>query len=161
MKTKSVIILSTAVAALGVAGYSYYKKAMNNFGFDIQGVKINSIQNNVASVDIQFNVWSKLGISFKIKLIQLNLYANGIFVGTVQQTEVVNVPEVGNAVINVTALIDLSVVQSTAFQLLASYFSGQAGLELAMQGYYKFNVNLPLLSGLNIKYDINESYKII
>lgn len=159
-KTRNIIIAS-AVAGVGIGSYAYYKYAINNFGFEVNSVGINSINSNIANINLKFNIWSKLGVSFEIKLLQLNLFANGIFIGTVQQEQRVTVPKNGASIMEATALIDLSVAKQTAFNLISSMILGNSNLAIQMQGYCKFKVNLPLLSMTDLRYDIDEFYELI
>jgi LEA14-like dessication related protein len=159
-KTRNIIIAS-AVAGVGIGSYAYYKYAMNNFGFEVNSVGVNNVSGNVANINLKFNIWSKLGVKFEIKLLQLNLYANGVFIGTVQQEQRVTVPENGTSIMQATALIDLSVAKATAFDLITSMILGNSNLVIEMKGYCKFKVNLPLLSMADLRYDIDEFFELI
>ena len=157
-KTKDIIIGGVVAAVIG--GVAYYKYAQNQLDFSISGGSVSNVDSDVAQGNFTFKITNGTGIGFTLKALNLNIYINNVFVGTVQQTSALLIPANGYAILSVSVTLDVSKLESSVVSSLLSLITG-SGISALFQGYCTAQVNLPLLSFFNINMPVNEPYQLI
>jgi LEA14-like dessication related protein len=158
VKTKYIVLGSLAVIVAG--GVSYYKYAQNQLNFSIAGGSVGDVSNGVAQGTFTFKISNGTGIGFTLKALNLNIYVNNVFCGTVQQVAALSIPASGYSILPVTVTLDMSKLEYSAITDVLSLITG-GGLAFLFQGYCTASVNLPLLSYFNINMPVNEPYQLI
>lgn len=140
MSTGKVILIGSLIG-LPLLAAAYYKYILSNYDYSIAGVTPITIDGANSVIQVTINITSKIGISFTISDIYLDVYVEGVKVGNVQQVEGIVVPNYGNTQLVLNVNVDLTKLEGNIVSIVYGGLQGN-GYNSTLVGYTHVKVGV-------------------
>jgi len=148
-------ILAGVMATLGLS-YMFYRYAMANYGFNFKTATITdlSFTNKTVSINLIFELSSRIGIQFVVKDIEADILLNGVKVAHISKTDSIVVPANGGVTIAIPLDIDLTQLAGDAIGQIQSIAGGNKNIHIVGSSS-AYVSSLPVSVSVNIDQSIN------
>lgn len=146
MTRGAIIGITAGVIAVPILGYSFYRRAINAYGFKIKKGTIQKLDLKSQQISLRLTVQlsSKIGLNFTLTGLNLQFFVNDVLVATAAQTNNIVIPANGSVDLMIDVNIDGAKIKTNIVKFITDAISSKT-LILDVKGDTKLRMlGLPL-----------------